>query len=180
MPFRSIYLFLAWQEGPHCQCSQRCYRTLRETRTSNMIAIIPFWLFFKSEALARVLIDRIVTELCLFLKRNLSCIPYILVELTVGSLCHKPAIIECKRTNNALSLTGRLDYTILNLLLGPTDLVNSLELKKLEVERGKQSAKKIWHVSLLNKGWKQYNSKRVWILCSISPGFPKSQMTPTI
>ena len=93
--------------------------------------------FFKSEALARVLIDRIVTELCLFLKRRLSCIPYILVELTVGSLCYKPAIIENKTTNNALGLTGRLDYTILTLLLGLTDLANSLGLENLEVERGR-------------------------------------------
>jgi hypothetical protein len=98
--------------------------------------------------------------MCLFLKRKLSCIPYILVELTVGSLCHKPAIIKGKKTNNALSLTGRLDYAILTLLLGPTDLANSLGLEKAEVEQGKQSACfSLFLVSLLNKGWNQFHGK---------------------
>ena len=63
------------------------------------------------------------------------------MELTVGSLCYKPAIIENKTTNNALGLTGRSDYTLLTLLLGPTDLANSLGLENLEMERGRQFRK---------------------------------------
>jgi len=108
--------------------------------------------FLKSKALARVLIDCIVSELCLFLKQRLSCIPFILVELTVGSLCYKLMIIENKTTNNALGLTGHLDYTLLTLLLGLTDLANSIGLENLEVERGRQFHKFLLSCLIFEQG----------------------------
>jgi energy-converting hydrogenase Eha subunit G len=61
------------------------------------------------------------------------------VELTVGSLANRPVIVGNKATNNALSLTGRLDYAIVTLLHKSTDLANSLGLTGAVVEQGKQS-----------------------------------------
>ena len=94
----------------------------------------------KSEAQARIIVDPILIQVCLFLKHRLFCMPHILLELTVGRFTYKPAIIENKNEKKALGLTDHLDYALLFALLLPADLVKSLGIMELQVREGRQSS----------------------------------------
>jgi hypothetical protein len=81
-------------------------------------------IFFKPEARARLLTDHIILRVLIFLKKELSLVPLLFLELLLSaSTDSKPVIIVHK--DQATYITGSVDYAIISSVSTANELRKS-------------------------------------------------------